>query len=353
MALSLDSEATDSGFEIAAIKTNNPPNLTLVVPCYNEENGLLTTATTLLDVLSTLQASGQVNDDSRLCMVDDGSADNTWEVIQSLAGSDERCCGLRLSRNFGHQNALLAGLLSCPGDALISMDADLQDDPTIIGQMLDAHRDGAEIVFAARDDRTVDSFWKKAPAKLYYKLMAMMGATIIEDHADYRLMGRRSIESLREHREVNLCLRALVPQLGYSQAVVKYKRQPRVAGETKYTLGKLVALALNGITASSVVPLRLIALVGFIVFLGSVVIATWALWIRLFTDSAVPGWASSVVPMYLLGGIQLLSIAVVGEYVAKLYMEAKSRPKFLLRETLGMGTKAAGTPVRRQAGLPR
>jgi len=353
MALSLDGEATGSGFEIAAINTNNPPNLTLVVPCYNEESGLVTTATTLIDVLSGLQASGQINDNSRLCMVDDGSTDGTWEVIQSLAASDARCCGLRLTRNFGHQNALLAGLLSCPGDVLISLDADLQDDPSIIEQMIEAHREGAEIVFAAREDRTVDSFWKRVPARLYYKLMAVMGVTMIEDHADYRLMSREAIESLREHREVNLCLRALVPQLGYSQAVVKYKRQPRVAGETKYTLGKLVSLALNGITSSSVVPLRLIALVGFIVFLGSIIIATWALWTRLFTDSAVPGWASSVVPMYLLGGIQLLSIAVVGEYVAKLYMEAKSRPKFLLRETLGMGTNAADVPIRRQSGLPR
>jgi len=245
------------------------------------------------------------------------------------------CCGLRLTRNFGHQNALLAGLLSAPGEILISLDADLQDDPSVIPEMLELYRGGADIVFAVREDRSVDGFWKLAPAKTFYKLLDALGAGIVEDHADYRLMSRRVVESLRGYREANLFLRGLVPQLGYTQAIVKYTRQRRYAGESKYSLWRMLSLALSGVTSMSTKPLRLIGLVGLIVFVGSLAVSAWALWTKLFTDATIPGWTSTVVPMYFLGGVQLLSIAVLGEYVSKIYIETKARPRFLVRETSG------------------
>jgi glycosyltransferase involved in cell wall biosynthesis len=334
MEFSIDTSSHNTGD-----KNRLAPKLTLVVPCYNEEDGLQDTATQLIDILNKLCKSGSINEQSRLCMIDDGSTDRTWEIICTLNKSEPMCCGLQLTRNFGHQNALLAGLLSCPGDVLISLDADLQDDPAIIADMLQAYRDGADIVFAVRDDRSVDTFWKRTPARAYYKLLSTLGVNVIEDHADYRLISRKVVNSLQGYREVNLFLRGLLPQLGYSQAFVKYKRQKRNAGKTKYPLLKMLSLAVNGITSFSAAPLRLIALVGLLVFFGSISVSAWALWIKLFTDNAIPGWASSVIPMYFLGGVQLLSIAVVGEYVSKIYLETKARPRFLLRETLGLSGK--------------
>ena len=312
------------------------PKLTLVIPCYNEAEGLREAATLLLEILRSLRESGSVDDECRLCMVDDGSTDGTWQIIRGLSQSEPMCCGYRLTRNFGHQNALLAGLLSAPGDIIITLDADLQDDPSVIAQMLEMYKSGADIVFAVRDDRSVDSFWKRAPARAFYKLLRIMGVNVIEDHADYRLLSRRAIESLRGFGEVNLFLRGLVPELGYSQAIIKYKRQSRSTGTSKYSLRKMLSLAVNGITSSSAAPLRLISLIGLLVFLGSLSVSAWALWIKLFTDSAVPGWASTVVPISFLGGVQLLCIAVVGEYVSKIYIETKARPRFLLRETSGI-----------------
>lgn len=335
MEFTFDSELSCAS---AKVKPENcqPPKLTLVVPCYNEEAGLRDAATHLVQVITGLRNLGLVDNKCRLCMVDDGSTDSTWAIIRELSESEPMCCGLRLTRNFGHQNALLAGLLSSPGDVLVSLDADLQDDPSVIGDMLEAHRGGADIVFAVREDRSVDSFWKRVPAKAFYKLLDALGAAVVEDHADYRLMSRTVVENLRGHREVNLFLRGLVPQLGYTQAIVKYTRQRRTAGKSNYSLGKMLGLALNGVTSMSARPLRLIALVGLIIFVGSLSFSAWALWTKLLTGNAIPGWASTVVPMYFLGGVQLLSIAVVGEYISKIYTETKARPRFLLRETLGM-----------------
>jgi polyisoprenyl-phosphate glycosyltransferase len=305
------------------------------VPCYNEAEGLELTVARLLEVLDQVRASGLAHEQSLVCLVDDGSSDATWDLICAASQRSPACCGVRLTRNFGHQNALLAGLLSSPGDVLISLDADLQDDPSVVEEMLLRYRDGADVVYAVRSDRSSDGWWKKAPAWTFYKLLASMGVEVIPDHADYRLLSRRVIESLRGYREVNLYLRGLVPQLGYARAVVHYRRMPRHAGESKYPLRRMLALALNGITSFSPAPLRIIAFVGVVLFFGSLVLSAWALGIRLLTDRAVPGWASSVLPLYFLGGIQLLSIAVVGEYVSKIYMETKARPRFLLRETVG------------------
>jgi hypothetical protein len=205
--------------------------------------------------------------------------------------------------------------------------------------MLDAYADGAEIVYAARSTRRSDRWWKRVPAESYYRLLRTMGVDLVENHADYRLMSRRVLESLRGYREVNLFLRGLVPQLGYKQAVVEYERGVRFAGQSKYSLRRMLALAVNGITSFTAAPLRMIALIGILVFVGSLVISAWALGVRLFTEDAVPGWASSVLPIYLLGGIQLLSIAVVGEYVSKIYVETKGRPRYLIEETVGIPGK--------------
>jgi len=320
----------------ARIMKNPPPVVSIVVPCYNESAVLEQTAARLLEVLDDMRGRGLVAHESRLCLIDDGSADDTWDIIRQLSASDARCCGLRLSRNFGHQHALLAGLLTAPGDALVSMDADLQDDPAVVEEMVRAYRDGADLVYAVRARRTTDSWAKRFTAEAYYKVLGWMGVRILANHADYRLMSRRAVEALGDHREVNLFLRGLIPQLGYEQAIVYYDRQARAGGESKYPLTRMLALAVDGITSFSAVPLRLIALIGIVVFLGSLVITGWALGVRLFTDQAVPGWASSVLPMYFLGGIQLLGLAVVGEYVSKIYLETKGRPRFLVRETTGM-----------------
>lgn len=319
-----------------SLNSRAAPSVTLIVPCYNEAAGLVQTADVLLDVIAELRSTGRANQDSCLCLVDDGSTDGTWQIITRLSRSAKNCCGIRLTRNFGHQNALLAGLLSAPGDVLISLDADLQDDPAAIKDMVDSYRNGSDIVCGVRDDRSSDNWPKRLTARAYYKLLSLLAVPIVEDHADFRLMSRRAIEGLRDFPEVNLFLRAMIPQLGFQQTLVHYKRQPRLAGKTKYSFGKMMSLGLNGITSFTAVPLRFIALMGLFISFGSLAIAGWALWMRLFTDAAIPGWASSVVPMYLLGGIQILSIGVVGEYVAKLYLEAKARPRFLLRDSLGV-----------------
>jgi polyisoprenyl-phosphate glycosyltransferase len=311
-----------------------PPSVSIVVPCYNEAAVIDQTATRLTELIKDLRRRELVAPDSRLCMVDDGSTDQTWAIIRRLASTDPTCSGLRLSRNFGHQHALLAGLLSAPGDVLVSMDADLQDDPAVLEEMLHAHAGGADIVYGVRARRTSDTWLKRWTAAVYYRLLRWMGVRILADHADYRLMSRRAVEALRGHGEVNLFLRGLIPRLGFRQATVFYDRLPRAGGETKYSLGRMLALAVDGITSFSAVPLRLIALIGIVVFLGSLGLTAWALGIRLLTDQAIPGWASSVLPMYFLGGIQLLSLAVVGEYVSKIYLEAKARPRFLVQEAI-------------------
>jgi polyisoprenyl-phosphate glycosyltransferase len=320
------------------------PRLTIVLPCYNESAALERTVGQLGKLLARLVELEEIHADSRLFMVDDGSTDQTWQIIAALCAADLRCGGLRLTRNFGHQAALLAGLLAAPGDAVISMDADLQDDPDAVPAMLRAYREGADVVLAARSQRKVDGWFKRHTAGAYYQLLRRLGVDLVPHHADYRLLSRPALQALSGFREVNLFLRGLLPQLGFRQVVVYYERRSRVAGETKYSLEKMLALAVDGITSFSVAPLRLIAATGIVVFLVSLVLSCWALGTRLFTDQAIPGWASSVLPMYLLGGIQLLGIGVLGEYLAKVYMETKARPRFLIEETAGAATRAPDNP---------
>jgi glycosyltransferase involved in cell wall biosynthesis len=310
-----------------------------VVPCFDEEQVLPETTRRLHDVIAALTAKGKIAAESFVYFVDDGSRDRTWAVVESLARTHGFVRGIKLSRNRGHQNALLAGLFAADGDVLVSIDADLQDDVTAIEPMLDAHAAGNEIVYGVRKSRDSDTPFKRATARGFYGLLRRMGVEAISDHADYRLMSRRAIEALREFGEVNLYLRGIIPQLGFASAIVHYDRGDRFAGETKYPLGRMLSLAWQGVTSFSAVPLRFITGIGILVSLGSFAVTIWALWIRVFTDAAVPGWASTVLPIYFLGGIQLLCIGIIGEYLAKIYMETKGRPRYVIEKTIGGGER--------------
>ena len=304
------------------------PSLTIVVPCYNEEDVLPETQIRLLVVLDELEEKQLINNESQIVFVDDGSKDKTWQLIESASETNKRINGLKLSRNRGHQNAVLAGMLTVTGDIIITIDADLQDDLEAIEKMVLAHNQGAAIVYGVRKKRETDTPFKRITAEGYYKLLAKFGVEIVFNHADYRLMSRRVIEALREYNEVNLFLRGIIPQLGYQTAIVYYDRNERFAGESKYPIGKMLALAWQGITSFSTTPLRMITTLGFLISAGSFAFTIWAIGIRIFSDQAVPGWASTVVPIYLLGGIQLLCIGIIGEYLGKIYTETKKRPRY-------------------------
>jgi glycosyltransferase involved in cell wall biosynthesis len=296
------------------------------VPCHNEEQVLPETASRIVMLFDELTREALVAEPS-IFFVDDGSTDKTWSTIERLASEDTHIHGLKLSRNFGQQSAILAGLLTVPGDALISIDADLQDDVAAIEEMVRAYTGGAEVVYGTRRSRTTDSFFKRNTAEGFYWLLRTMGVELIFNHADYRLLSRRVVEELRNCKENNLLMRGLIPQLGFPSAVVYYDRQVRYAGETKYTLSKMVSLALNGITSFTEIPLNAITILGIFVSLFSFGMALWALVTKLFTHAAVPEWAFTMIPLYLLGGIQLLCLGVIGQYLARIYIEAKARPR--------------------------
>ena len=308
--------------------------LCIVVPCYNEEEVLEETCGRLLALLTTVTATGQISPASRICFVDDGSTDRTWALIESLAGKDRRITGIKLSRNRGHQNALLAGLLTAEGDAIISVDADLQDDIDAIPRMIEQLTRGADIVFGVRSRRDNDSVFKRVTANAFYRLMNWLGAQTIYNHADFRLMSRRAVEALRQYREVNVFLRGIVPLVGFPTAVVEYERSQRLAGTSKYPLRKMISFALEGLTSFSVVPLRIITFMGTLVFLITFGLGVWVLYVRLFTDLAVPGWASTMLPMFFLGGVQILCLGVMGEYLGRLYQEMKARPRYIIEKKI-------------------
>jgi len=307
--------------------------LSVVIPCYNEEAALADSVREVRQALDSLEARGKIARGSQIWLIDDGSRDGTWPLIESLSAADPQVVGMKLSRNRGHQHALLAGLLSADGDAVISMDADLQDDLGVLEEMVDAWRAGHEIVYGVRRSRTEDTLFKRWTARRYYGLLRVLGVDIVPDHAEFRLMGRKALEALAEYPEANLFLRGLIPQLGFRSAQVLYDRRLRLAGETKYPLRRMVGLGIDGITSFSAVPLRLIAATGAVLFVLSTVVALWVLAVRIFTDRAVPGWASITLPIYALGGVQLLSLGVVGEYVAKIYLEVKRRPRYIVERT--------------------
>lgn len=312
-----------------------PPRLSIVVPCYNEEPVLPETIKRLVALVERLIQTGQIDGTSQAIFVDDGSHDRTWEIIDQHANRSPHVAGVKLSRNCGHQNALLAGMSSAEGDAIISVDADLQDDLEAIPKMLELHAQGSDIVFGVRKGRESDSWFKRFTAESYYRLLAQFGVEIVFNHADYRLLSRRALDALQQFDERNFFLRGIIPQLGYPTSTVFYDRTERFAGESKYPLRKMLAFAWEGVTSFSAIPLRLITTLGLLISLGSFAVSAWAIWVKLFTSSAVPGWASTVVPVYLLGGVQLLCIGIIGEYLAKIYIETKHRPRFFVEHSVG------------------
>ena len=309
--------------------------LGIVVPCYNEEEVLTETASRLSTFMAEVIAEGLVDAASKIWFVDDGSKDRTWSLIENLSASNPMLAGIKLSRNRGHQNALLAGLFTAEGDVLISIDADLQDDIQVMKSMLLDHQRGIDVVYGVRKKRDSDTWFKRVTAEGFYKFIGVMGVESVFNHADYRLMSRRALEALKEFREVNLFLRGIVPLIGFKSSIVYYDRVERFAGESKYPLSKMLALALDAITSFSSVPLRMITFIGFTVFAATLAITGWTLWIRFFSDTAVPGWASTVLPMYLLGGIQIFCIGVIGEYLGKIYREVKARPRYIIERIVG------------------
>ncbi len=307
--------------------------VSLIVPCFNEESVLPETAKRLSELMPRLVQAGALAASSRVYFVDDGSKDRTWALIEAFAAQNPLFKGIKLSRNYGHQFAVLAGLLTVPGDAAVTVDADLQDDLGAIELMLAEHRKGAEIVYGIRKRRDTDTLMKRVTAEGYYKLLDWLGVEVVFNHADYRLMGRKALTALAAFGEANVFLRGLIPQIGYQTASVYYDRMERFAGESKYPLRKMLALAWNGVTSFSAAPLRFITGTGLVVALISIGLSIWALCIRLFGQS-VPGWASSVVPIYFLGGLQLFATGLIGEYLAKTYLESKRRPRFFIEKTV-------------------
>ncbi len=309
--------------------------LYLVIPCYNEEEVLPETSKRLKEKYTALMSAGKIDADSKIVFVNDGSKDRTWEMICDLHRADPVFRGICLSRNKGHQNALMAGLMTVKSecDAAISMDADLQDDINAIDGMVDRYLEGYEVVYGVRSSRKKDTFFKRTTAQGFYKVMRAMGVETVYNHADYRLMSRRALEALAEFDEVNLFLRGIVPLVGFKSTEVTYERGERFAGESKYPLKKMLAFATEGITSMSIKPIRLITTLGFLVFLFSIGVLIYSI-IRKFTGYTVPGWAFLAVSIWALGGIQLLAIGVIGEYIGKIYLETKHRPKFIVAEYL-------------------
>ena len=312
--------------------------LYFVLPCYNEAAVLPETAKRLLIKYEQLVRDGRISRDSRILFVNDGSSDRTWQMIRDLHRKNPVFSGLSLSRNRGHQNALLAGLLYAKdrADAAISMDADLQDDIGAVDEMLDKFEDGCDVVYGVRNNRDTDTAFKRNTARLFYKLMAKMGVEMVSDSADYRLLSRRALTGLAEFKEVNLFLRGIVPMIGYRSDKVYYSRGERFAGESKYPLKKMLNFSIEGITSLSVAPIRLITDLGFIVFLISIIMLLWGVITKLM-GITVKGWSSMIVSIWAIGGLILLSIGVVGEYIGKIYLETKGRPRFLIDETLDDG----------------
>ncbi len=309
--------------------------LYIVVPCYNEEEVLTETSNRLEQKLTSLIEAGKVSKNSRIMFVNDGSKDNTWQLIQTLHNRNPIFTGINLSRNRGHQNALLAGLMvaKAKADVTISMDADLQDDINAVDEMLDRYYEGCDVVYGVRSKRKTDTFFKRFTAEGFYRIMNWLGVETVFNHADYRLMSKRALEGLAEFSEVNLFLRGIVPMIGYTSATVYYERKERFAGESKYPLKKMVEFALEAITSLSSKPIRYITLMGFLVFLISLLMIAYFI-VRWAIGATVSGWASVICSVWAIGGLIMLSLGVIGEYIGKIYLETKARPKFIIEKDL-------------------
>ena len=310
--------------------------LYLVIPCYNEQEVLHETARQLKEKMESLKSRNMISDKSRIVFVNDGSKDNTWQIIEELHQSDSIFRGIKLSRNKGHQNALMAGLMTVKNecDAAISLDADLQDDINAIDAMVEKFSEGCDIVYGVRSARKTDTFFKKTTAEGFYKIMQAMGVDIVFNHADYRLMSKTVLDALSEYKEVNLFLRGIVPLIGYKSDTVEYARKERFAGESKYPLKKMLAFAIDGITSFSIKPIRLITTLGVGALCASALMIIWFI-IGAVRGNTVSGWATIVISIWLFGGLILLGLGVVGEYIGKIYMEAKGRPRFRVEKFLG------------------
>ena len=307
----------------------------LVIPCYNEEEVIDLTAERTKNLMYGLISGGKISKASRICFVNDGSTDTTYEKIQKLCEEDKIFACVNLSRNRGHQNALLAGLMTAKNyaDAVISMDADLQDDINVIRDFVDKYNEGYDVVYGVRSDRTTDTWFKKFTAEAFYKFMKAMGVDIVFNHADYRLMSKRALEGLSEFDEVNTFLRGLVPLVGYKSTTVEYARGKREAGESKYNLRKMISFAMEGITSFSVRPIKLALALGVISFLVSIGMLVYCIYEHSIGNT-VSGWASLGVSIWAIGGLQMLMLGVVGEYVGKIYLETKRRPKYIIESVI-------------------
>ena len=315
-------------------------DLVIIVPCYNEEEVLPETTRQLSAVLDELRASGKIGS-GKILYVDDGSRDRTWEIIRGFSASSPCVCGLKLAHNSGHQQALWAGLEWAAGhaDAAVSIDADLQDDPHCIAEMVDLWRDGADVVYGIRKERRTDTWFKKTTAQGFYRLMEALGGDIVYNHADFRLMSRRALQALMAYPERNLFLRGMVTALGFRTAKVFYDRRERFAGQSKYPLGKMVSFALDGITSFSVRPLRYIAMLGLLFILISVAVIVYGVAVYC-QGNTIPGWTSLLVSVWFIGGAILLALGIMGEYVGKIYKEVKRRPRYFVEEESGMDAPA-------------
>lgn len=311
------------------------PTVYLVIPCYNEEQVLPETVRRLTDKLNRMIESGHASPESRMLFVDDGSRDNTWQLIEAYHKENPLAGGVKLAHNRGHQNALLAGLMTARkhADCAISLDADLQDDIEVLDQFIDAYRSGCDVVYGVRSKRDTDTFFKRNSALAFYRLMKLLGVDLVFNHADYRLMSRRALDALSEYRESNLFLRGMIPLIGFPSGQVVYERHERFAGESKYPLKKMISFAVDGITSFSVKPLKIIANLGITVSVLSILGLLYAL-VSYFTGNAVAGWTAIVCSIWLLGGLQLLCIGVVGSYIGKIYNEVKDRPRYLIEKEL-------------------
>lgn len=317
-------------------ESKNAPILCVVIPCFNEEKVLPITAPAFLAKIDTLASLGKIAKESMILFVDDGSSDTTWEIIQTLARQDRRFTGISLSRNRGHQNALLAGLMEAKDfcDITVSIDCDGQDDLNAIDEMIDAYANGYEIVYGVRSNRDTDTFFKRCTAESFYKLMKNMGADVVFNHADYRLVSSRVLCEFAKFTETNIFLRGLFPLVGFRHTSVFYGRKKRIAGTSHYPLRKMLALAFDGITSLSIKPLRMIAALGCIISAVSFAAIVWSV-VMVIIGNAIPGWASTICVICFIGGVQLISLGVMGEYIGKIYMEVKHRPRYIIEKRTG------------------
>jgi len=323
------------------------PTLVVIIPAYNEQMVLPESIKRISDILIDMINSRRISSNSYICVVDDGSIDHTWNIISDLAKSSSSgpgVVGIKFARNFGHQYALIAGLKTCPADIYITIDADLQDDENAIYEMVDHYLRGSHIVYGVRKSRTVDTLFKRLTALAFYKIMKICRTGTVYNHADYRLLSREVVEEVLKFRETNLFLRAIIPSIGFEQSIVYYDRKERFAGKTKYPVHAMLAFAWNGITSFSTIPLKFVSFVGTLIFLCTICGAMYSIYQKL-CGNVVPGWTSTVLPIFFLGGVQLLCVGILGEYIGKMYGEVKNRPRYIIEKTMGE-TKSSVMPYK-------